>query len=77
MARGYKRNKKLKQGKNAEDLKKVVTPVVGQKYHLAWANRGCVWRLIGIMENKEDCLLVTPKTFKEIVAKTKDLRHLI
>lgn len=51
-------------------------PEVGNKYHLAWANHKCVWRLKFICEDGINCWLETPKTRKKFLAKIKDLRLL-
>ncbi len=46
---------------------------LGQKYHLSWAQPGCVWILKGIGSTGE-VLLETPKTRKQLTAKAADLR---
>lgn len=53
----------------------VEEPAVGQSYHLDWANRQCVWKLIAYDSKTGICLLRTPKTKKEIKAMKHQLRH--
>lgn len=50
-------------------------PVVGNKYHLTWAHRGCVWILKEVLPNGK-CKLMTPKTKKILTANTADLLNL-
>ena len=59
----------------AADLLKVDNPIVGRKYHLTWAQRGCVWILKEINTDGVRCLLQTPRTKKYLVANLSDLRH--
>lgn len=54
---------------------KVDNPVIGEKYHLAWATNGCVWKLIELLPNGK-CIMITPKTKKRITANISDLLHL-
>ena len=49
-------------------------PMVGKKYHVAWAHPGCVWVLMAI--DGETCTMKTPKTKKTIKVQKKDLRLL-
>ena len=58
----------------AKDLMKVEKPVISHKYHVSWAAKGCVWRLIDIQG--ENAILQTPKTKKRITANLSDLRHI-
>jgi hypothetical protein len=51
---------------------KVLNPVIGRLYHLAWANGACVWRLKSI--DGDNCVMVTPKTGRERTARVIDLR---
>ena len=55
-----------------DDFKTVENPRIGNLYHLSWADGGAVWRLLSI--DGENCMMVTPKTGKERIAKVKDLR---
>lgn len=50
-------------------------PTIGNKYHLAWANHKCAWRLIKFIDSQY-CILETPKTKKQLTAKIDDLRLL-
>ena len=53
----------------------VKTPILGRKYHLSWAsNRGMVWVLHQVMNDK--VILKTPRTHKQLIANTKDLREI-
>jgi hypothetical protein len=54
----------------------VMKPVIGEKYHLCWAKRGCVWRLISFDEDGIHCNLKTPKTGMYFRGKVADLRHI-
>lgn len=45
---------------------------IGSKYHLAWAHRGCVWKLKALMPDGR-CVLETPKTKKTLIANQADL----
>lgn len=59
--------------KTAAHLPTVENPEVHKAYHLAWANRGCVWILDSIEGDK--CKMHTPATNKPITANLSDLRH--
>ena len=48
--------------------------VIGQKYHLAWANPACVWVLKSGPGSTGKVILETPKTKKQLEAKSSDLR---
>jgi hypothetical protein len=56
-------------------LIEVAQPKINEKYHLAWAWHGCVWKLIELKDNGT-CVMQTPTTKKTIVANVSDLRHL-
>lgn len=58
-----------------QDYVKVTDPKIGGKYHLSWANRGCVWVLIEFLPNGK-CKLRTPKTKRIFIANVNDLYHL-
>ena len=51
-------------------------PEIGNKYHLSWASKGCVWKLVEICADNIYCYLQTPKSKKIIKAKIVDLRLL-
>ena len=56
---------------------KTENPTTGNKYHLAWAHKGCVWILIGICEdNPLKGVVMTPKTKKKSIVWLSDLRLL-
>jgi len=59
-----------------EEYQKTKCPTVGHKYHLSWANAGCVWILEHIDIDNIHCFLKTPKTKKVIRVKLADLRLL-
>lgn len=54
----------------------VEVPHVNQLYHLSWANKACVWRLMEIDAATGRCMLRTPRTHKTIYAWPDDLRHI-
>lgn len=55
--------------------KEVDTLVIGQVYHVIWAHKGCVWKLVKVSECGNFCTLKTIKTRKELKVKRSDLRH--
>jgi len=55
---------------------KTISPQIGNKYHLSWANHKCVWKLVELCSDGVYCRLETPKTKKKILAKVEDLRLL-
>lgn len=73
-ARHLQEERDRKKGFNAE-YSKVNIPEVGKKYHLAWAHKGCVWKLHKLLPNGK-CQLMTPKTKKILTANTADLLNL-
>lgn len=54
---------------------KVKVPRLGEKYHLCWANRGCVW-VLKFIGPDGSFILRTPKTNSRLDAAVKDLRHI-
>jgi hypothetical protein len=50
-------------------------PRIGEVYGLSWAIKGCRWRLKST-DNSGNCIMVTLKSGREIMAKTKDLRKI-
>lgn len=48
--------------------------LIGQKVHLAWADAGCVWRLVEIRESR--CLVETPRTRRRRWVDLADLCYL-
>lgn len=56
--------------------KKTSNPEVGHKYHLSWANPGCVWILKEVFHGGIFCKLQTVKTKKFLLAKVEELRLL-
>ncbi len=49
--------------------------VVGEVYHVIWAHKGCVWKLVSVSSCGNFCTLKTIKTHKELKVKRSDLRH--
>lgn len=52
----------------------VDNPVIGKSYHVRWAHKGCVWKLVEV--KGDSCRLVTRKTRKEITVKISDLLNI-
>lgn len=51
--------------------------VIGRKYHCSWAkNRGMVWVLMGFDKEKDEAILMTPRTRKELKTKLSSLRNI-
>lgn len=48
---------------------------IGQKYHVSWAAKGCVWVLKGFVNNNQ-VELQTPKTKRKIYTNVNTLRLL-
>jgi len=48
---------------------------IGQKYHVAWAPRGCVWILKGFVGNNQ-VEMETPKTKRRMQTASSSLRLL-
>lgn len=60
--------------RTVDPLLPVEHPVIGAKYHLAWARKhGMVWTLVRI--EGDSAVLQTPVTKKWLRAKLVDLRH--
>lgn len=61
-----------------ETFQKVETPVIGMKYHLAWAFKAAVFRLVKLDGDGIHCYVDNPKYRREELLKTKisDLRKL-
>jgi ferredoxin-fold anticodon binding domain-containing protein len=66
----------MKTEPTGDKFEKTTKPTVGHKYHLSWANAGCVWTLEQVHPDGIHCFLKTPKTKKMIKAKLADLRLL-
>jgi hypothetical protein len=51
--------------------------IIGRKYHCSWAkNRGMVWRLISFDANKNEAILETPRTRKQLKTKLDSLTNI-
>lgn len=56
---------------------KTTKPTPGNKYHLAWAYKACVWILVEICpDNPLKGVVMTPKTKKKSIIWLSDLRLL-
>lgn len=49
---------------------------IGKSYHLSWAHRGCVWKLIEIKPGGVKAVMRTPKTKKTIEVYVKDILNI-
>lgn len=59
-----------------KEYSKVDNPVVGQRYHVAWAKKGCNWKLVEINNDNGTCTLLAPASQKTLEnVKLSDLRH--
>jgi len=55
----------------------VAIPFIGRLYHTSWAkNRGFVWKLISFNVDKNEAVLMTPKTKRVLTTKLDSLRDI-
>ena len=50
--------------------------IIGKSYHLSWAHKGCVWRLVEVSPCGKKAVMITRKTRKMIEVEVKDILNI-